>query len=419
MHKLFPPKNSFTLNSLIVCNPDKIKTKQQLNLVNGKITYKQPPKNSCVLDLKDCIAYPGLFNAHDHLLGTYLPRVGKGPYLCWKPWDDDLKYSDLYQERSMLSNTQIYQLSDYRQILSGVTTVCDHIPHVVHKDFLNQSLIRIIKEYCIAHEISSYELKWGDAHEIEIKKAKDKNIPFITHLEEGFDEESKRGAEILHKKKGIFKNSVLVHCISCSKEDIQLISKQKASMVWCPNSNLYMFNQTTDIEEFIKRGVNICLGTDSPMSGSINLFEELKVAQKIYLKLYKKKISPQLLFKMITINSARAFKLDHQLGSIEENKLADVLIIKNSKPELNPYQRIINANIDDIEILFKESIPLYFKEEYHAAMPKKILPFYEKIDLRINQKTITSYLIGKPKKLKSLIDENITFKKELEFIPIA
>ncbi|XP_060085289.1 5-methylthioadenosine/S-adenosylhomocysteine deaminase-like [Ylistrum balloti] len=369
------------------------------------------------LDFKNCIAYPGLFNAHDHLLGTYLPRVGRGPYLSWKPWDDDLKTSDLYQERSMLTNAHIYQISYYRQILSGVTTVCDHIPHIVHKDFLGGSFVRIIKEYCLAHEISSYELKWGDDHKVEIERAKKKNIPFITHLEEGFDEESKQGTEILHRKKGIFKNSVLVHCVSCSLEDIKLIAKQKASMVWCPNSNYYMFNQTAKIKDFIEQGVNVCLGTDSPMSGSVNLFAELQFAQKTYQKLYGSKISPKLLFKMITINPAKAFRLDQQLGTIEEGKLADILILKKSK-EVDPYKKVVNANTEDIEMLWKEGVPLYFKEEYYSKLPKAILQNYEKVCLESKGGKITAYLIGKPHLLKKKINESVNFKKELEFIPI-
>ena len=43
------------------------------------------------------LVLPGLINAHDHLIGTFQPRVGFGPYLNWLQWDNDLKRSAVFR----------------------------------------------------------------------------------------------------------------------------------------------------------------------------------------------------------------------------------------------------------------------------------------------------------------------------------
>lgn len=38
------------------------------------------------------------------------------------------------------------------------------------------------------------------------------------------------------------------------------------------------------------------------------------------------------MFKLVTLNPAKAIKLDHELGSIREGKTADLLIIEKIEP---------------------------------------------------------------------------------------
>ncbi len=405
------------LEDVATCNYDRFMLKHTLRVTAGEFSSSASTANRH--NLTGYIVYPGLLNAHDHLLGNYYPRVGNGPYLCWKPWDIDLKNAKLYDERNRLSLDQIYLLSYYRQILSGVTTVCDHIPHLINDKQITTAYIRIIEQYCIAHEISSYELTWGEAHEVEIQKAKRYNIPFVTHLEEGFDEESLRGVEQLHEKKGIFNNSVLVHCIGCDEEDISLIAQQKASMVWCPNSNFFMFERTANIRSFLKNNVNVCLGTDSPMSGGIHILDELKKAQNIYQKIYGEKISAQQLFTMVTMNPATAFKLARHLGTITPGKQADFIVLKATSQQ-SPYEQLLAAEIEDIEIVVRDGIPLYFHEKHKPLFyNEKILEkHYERVRVCGKRQSPIAYLIGKPLKLKQQIQKSARFKKVLVFFPI-
>ena len=73
----------------------------------------------------------------------------------------------------------------------------------------------------------------------------------------------------------------LVHGLAFSKDDIDLIKKRNANVVWCADSNLYMYEKTTDIGYLLEKGVNVSIGTDSPMSGSLNILEEMKIGETV------------------------------------------------------------------------------------------------------------------------------------------
>ena len=403
-------------DNIKICNPEEVKNNSRIIVENG--LFGKQEKGQPRVDLKGYVCYPGLFNSHDHLMGTYYPRVGNGPYLSWKGWDEDLKNSLLYKERGNLSVEEVYQLSYYRHLLCGVTSVCDHIPLVINRKFIDNPLLRIVEQYCIAHEISSYELPWGDAHHIEIKRAKQKDIPFITHIEEGFDKEALRGVDILDEKGGLFNRTVLVHCIGCSSKDIKKIATNGCSMVWCPQSNLFMFNKTANVRSFLKEGTNVTIGTDSPMSGGINLFEELRAARDFYNKNYPKPIQPKTLFKMATINAAKAFKLDKKVGSITPGKEADYLILKDKHDD--PYENLINANWHDVYAVARKGKPVYLREEAADFFGGKSVfsKNYQKALLQTGRIKVKSFFMGNAVSLKTTINKKLKRDKFFPFLPI-
>ena len=214
-----------------------------LNIRDGHIVSR---RGSVVVDLRGVsYVYPSLINTHDHLQGNYLPPVGPKEgtyYLTWLPWDNDLKNSETFRERSLLSREELYVLSAYKCIFSGVTTVNDHFPKKLNGEILPTLPVRAIQEYGIAHECTSYDLKWGDGIEIEHERAVKNKWPFITHLCEGFDNESMYSIQTLENFKGLDKHCLLIHCIAFSDADIKKTVKAGASVSWCGRSNMFMFN---------------------------------------------------------------------------------------------------------------------------------------------------------------------------------
>jgi cytosine/adenosine deaminase-related metal-dependent hydrolase len=367
------------------------------------------------INLKEkSFVYPSLINTHDHLQGNYRPPVGpkKGSfYLTWLPWDNDLKASETFKERSQLTREDLYALSGYKCLFSGVTTVNDHFPHKFNSQILPSLPIRAIQDYCIEHECSSYDLKWGDGIEIEHNRAKENNFPFITHLSEGFDNEAMHSIERLEKLNVLDDHCLFVHCIAFSDEDIKKVAKAGASVSWCGFSNMFMFNVTAKVRKMIKAGINVTIGTDSSASGSANLLAEIKYDRELYQKLYGEDLPAQKIFEMVTINAAKAFRMDNKTGSLEEGKLGDILVLKAKNDD--PYENFVNAGMKDIELLVLAGTPIYgelrFLDIFNGTLPAG----YTKI--KVGNRDM--FVKGDPAGLYTEARKKIGFKKELDYLP--
>ena len=363
---------------------------------------------------KKSFVYPSLVNTHDHLQGNYRPAVGpkKGSfYLTWLPWDNDLKASKIYEERSKLSREELYALSGYKCIFSGVTTVNDHFPHDLNSSILPTLPIRAIEEYCLAHESTSYDLKWGEGIEVEHQRAVKNNWPFITHLSEGFDYEAMHNLETLEKMNVLNDHCLFVHCIGFSDDDIKKVAKAGVSVSWCAKSNMFMFNVTAKIRKMINEGVNVTIGTDSSATGSANLLAEMKYDRELYRSLYGEDLAPQKMFEMVTINAAKAFRMQDKIGTLDEGKFGDILVVKAKNKD--PYENLLELKMEDIELLVLAGTPIYgelrFLDIFKGKMPKGYT------QIKVKRKEM--FIKGDPAGLYGKVRKKVGFNKKLDYLP--
>jgi cytosine/adenosine deaminase-related metal-dependent hydrolase len=402
----------FTLRNGIIVNGDQEPKRGSVGVCGDKF---HASKSSVILDLKgaSCV-YPGLINTHDHLQGNYRPAVGPKPgqfYLNWLPWDNDLKASDTFKERSQLTREELYTFSGYKCLFSGVTTVNDHFPQKFNAAILPTLPIRAILEYGLDHEATSYDLKWGDGLEIEHERAVKNKWPFITHLAEGFDEEAMNGVNYLESIKRLDNHCLFIHCIGFSDEDIEKVAKAGASVSWCGFSNKFMFNVTCKIRKMIQAGVNVTIGTDSSASGTANLLAEIKYDRGLYREMYGEDLPAKQIFRMITLNAAKAFWLDDRIGSLDEGKLADMLVLKGRKED--PYENLVSASMEDIELLTLEGKPIYGELRFMGIFGGELPPGYTQIT--VGKRPM--FVKGDPAKLYATARKKIGFKKVLDYLP--
>ena len=141
-------------------------------------------------------------------------------------------------------------------------------------------------------------------------------------------------------------HTILAHAVKVTDEDIEALSKMDISIASCPVSNLRLGCGIAPIQKMINKGINISIGTDGQGSGSnLDLFEEMKFIALLQKIDDVKNMEAYDVLKMATINGAKALKIEDKIGSIDEGKEADIIILNLNneicKPEGNIFSNII------------------------------------------------------------------------------
>lgn len=407
--------NTYSMRGFTVATPSELIPGGTLHVEHGRLARDADRKAHVVRFSEDTVAFPALVNVHDHMNGNYLPRVGpqKGDYyLNWSNWEKDLRSSDVIKvERAKIGVEDRYLLSAYKNMFSGVVTVNDHFPHHLNEPLIPLMPVRVMRDYALAHECSSFDLKWGEGIEVEHERAVKRDIPFITHLEEGYDLETQSGVEILEGKSCFDGHDVFIHCIGFSDEDIRKARRAGATMVWCPASNIWMFNLTCKIRKALQAGVNVALGTDSTATGSVNLLEEMRFARLTYRRLYGEDLPARTLVQMVTENPAHAFRMQKDIGTLEAGKLADVLVIRRKRED--PYESLVEARPADVELLIQEGTPIFGAAEHEELFR---LRDAEASPISIDGRKMLSK--GDPAGLLNRVRKLVGFRKVLDFMPL-
>jgi cytosine/adenosine deaminase-related metal-dependent hydrolase len=180
---------------------------------------------------------------------------------------------------------------------------------------------------------------------------------------------------------------------------------------WCGFSNIFMFNVTAKIRKMLKAGVNVTIGTDSSATGSANLLAEIKYDRELYRQLYGEELPAKKIFEMITINSAKAFWMQEKIGSLEEGKLSDILVLKANNDD--PYENLVNAGMEDIELLVLAGQPLYgeirFLDIFKGELPAGFT------QIKVGNRVM--FVKGDPAGLYKEVRKKIGYKKILDYLP--
>jgi 5-methylthioadenosine/S-adenosylhomocysteine deaminase len=132
---------------------------------------------------------------------------------------------------------------------------------------------------------------------------------------------------------------LLVHAIETDDDDRQRIRDSGAFVVHCPRSNAKLGHNVAAIRSLLGLGTTVALGTDSAASNdSIDMFEEMRLAAK------QQSLSPAEVFRMATIDGARALGLNYFVGSLEPGKRADFSVVELPSGVQDPVTSLVNKS---------------------------------------------------------------------------
>ncbi len=128
------------------------------------------------------------------------------------------------------------------------------------------------------------------------------------------------------------------HVTGISEKEIEILANTGVHVCSGPATNAYIRARCPVIEILDKGGsVIFCTDASAP-DRNYDLLPKLRIGYRLHRSFFNddKLLTPGKLLSMITIEAAKALGLDHKLGSLEKDKLADIVMINLDKPHLYP-----------------------------------------------------------------------------------
>lgn len=334
-----------------------------------------------IIYAKNNLIMPGLINCHTHIGMSAFRNYGNDVDL--ETWLNNYIWP---KERLMKPEDVYYgsKLSLAEMLSTGTTSFVDmyFFSEEVAKATQEIGLRAIITKGLTGptdqelEEQTNFYKKWNNAsngrikiklaphsvytndkdHLIKIKNLNDKlNCGINMHLNEtkkevdvSVQKTGKRPIEYVDNLGLIDEKTIAAHCTWLSDEEINILKKRKASVVHNPISNLKLASGILDVRKLLDHGINVALGTDSSSSNNtLDMFQEMKFASLLAkgLKLDALALDALTTLKIATINGAKIFGQEHELGRLKVGYLADVILVNISNINHSPTNSDLIASL--------------------------------------------------------------------------
>ncbi|MDQ1146657.1 5-methylthioadenosine/S-adenosylhomocysteine deaminase [Bacillus sp. SORGH_AS 510] len=330
-----------------------------------KLGYENNSENDDnLIDCHDYIIIPGLFNAHFH--GYSLLAKGLAKEMKIESWCNDTVQGKIqtkfFENLDQLSSEEYESVclkANAEMVKNGITFVSENEPaywpelvagaiekigmrgildtHTNIEDYYQKNVGNVSFGTHLLEEEDITE----ETLEECVRKKREFDSIYMTHCMENdwrkdiIYKNFERSSLELYNEKGLLdEKTVLYHGVHMNEKDIEIVAEANASVVHCPNSNLWSGAGMAPISSMLEKGVNVCLGTDF---GSVDIWETMKTSYYL-LKLGSpfNRYQAVDIFMMATVNGAKAYQ-QKRLGAIKEGYKADLVFIKKDSliPQVN------------------------------------------------------------------------------------
>ncbi|MGZ4711191.1 MAG: amidohydrolase family protein [Acidimicrobiales bacterium] len=344
---------------------------------------------------------PGLIDMHNHLpyntISLWIEDAHPEPYTDHNQWTTQAHGPSYHSDVSgpgqflgWVSGPSLMAYVEMKAMLGGTTTIQG-----------NGKVNRAV-EGSLARNIDTE--KFGTTKDFfrgtTLVKSKDEELDeyrtaieqqaagFIYHVAEGTDPKLWQEFDLVDGKNPphpeerstslVGPGFVAIHGTALDEKRLHRMGQGKATLVWSPFSNMWLYGRTADIATAKAEGIRICLGSDWSPSGTKHVLGELKVA-KLWNEHPKSwsgtgpddgpVFSDQELCDMVTANPgdtitevSRAVLAKAKLpapagevGRLEPGWLADLIVV--TKRESDPYANLIEATEKDVQLVVVQGEP--------------------------------------------------------------
>lgn len=163
-------------------------------------------------------------------------------------------------------------------------------------------------------------------------------------------------------------NTLAVHCVHQTSEDIGLLASTGAAIIHCPKSNAKLGAGIAPLARWLRTAeLKIGIGTDSAVSNNtLDLFEEMRFALLMQRATQEEveAVAARDVVRMATLGGAEAMGLASQIGSLTPGKRADLIAVRLDRPHTvpaaDPYSALVyTTRADDVLFTLGSGEALY------------------------------------------------------------
>lgn len=358
------------------------------------------------IDAKGNLLMPGFKNAHTHSGMTFLRSLADD--LPLQEW----LYEKVFPKEGQLVAEDLYwltALANLEYLTSGITSQFDMYYfqdqvakacvdmgfRVVQTSGLNNfgGTVEELEEKYLKfngyHELSSYilgfhaeyttskELMEGVAGLVQKYKA-----PMFVH-----NSETKLETDECRQRYGMSPTQLFeqmgmydfggggYHCVWFDEQDIDIFARRNLSAVTNPGSNAKLASGIAPVNQMLKRGINLAIGTDGPASNNcLDMFKEMFLVSSLAkLKdMDAAVLDADDVLYMATAGGAKAMGLP-QCDRLAVGKKADLILIDLQQPNMQPINNltknlVYSGSKQNVKLTMINGVILYENQCFHVNM---------------------------------------------------
>ncbi|HTD61677.1 MAG TPA: amidohydrolase family protein, partial [Gemmatimonadaceae bacterium] len=274
---------------------------------------------------------PGLINAHDHLHRNHYGRLGCPPYANAYEWGEDIhvRFAHEIERARAVPRREALLTGAWKNLAAGVTTVVHHDAWEPAFDD-TEFPIRVAR----LPNVHSLGIEPPDGAGARMAAG-----PWAMHLAEGIDERSADEVRELDRRGLLTSDLLAVHVVGVDASGVQRLRERNVAVIWCPTSNTFLFGATVPAD-LLEPGIDILLGSDSMLTGTGSLLDELRFARTLGL------VSDERLLDAVGRTAAR--RLGLREPSLECGAPADLAVFRRP---------VLEATEADVALVVVAGIP--------------------------------------------------------------
>ncbi|MCA9581183.1 MAG: amidohydrolase family protein [Myxococcales bacterium] len=341
---------------------------------------------------------PGLIDAHNHILFDIFDETDWTPAQVYEnhdQWPEEPKYRAMLDVKQCLANDsqgkpswcagtgygtpegslrcEMDKWGELKGLVAGTTSIVG-LPGNSAKCFGSLARSIDVSQNGLPEDRVQTSALFPPSNPTGVcaNYAADKTDSFVVHVAEGVDEKS-RGEFARLGTAGepdgclYAPETAITHGTALTMTEFTAMGMAGMKLVWSPQSNYSLYQQTTNIPAALDAGILIALGPDWSMGGSQNMLDELRFAEDWDNGNFGDRLSPQDLVTMATKNGAEVLALPGTLGTLEVGTVADIAVF--ARTTLDPFDTILAARPAGVRLVMVGGVVLYGDEGLVGAAP--------------------------------------------------